>query len=126
VLHFPSRPSPWFKRYKMITESTERAPWYARLFQSVLDTAGPTALVAIATTAFLMLVVWRGLHDLDMGQDQIRADIERAHASMAAFAATQAQFNEQRQALLEKQLRILRQLCVNSAKSDIALRACVE
>lgn len=101
-------------------------PWYATLANQVLRTSGPMALITIGFAWFVMWVVWGSLQVIKENQLLIRQDIANASVKMTAFAATQETFNQQRQLLLEKQLAILRQLCVNSSKTETALKACVQ
>lgn len=101
-------------------------PWYAVLANTILRTSGPMALLTVAFSWFVMWIVWGSLQTIKENQILIRADIANAGARMGAFAAQQEQFNEGRTVLLEKQLVILRQLCVNSAKNEAAIKACVQ
>ena len=101
-------------------------PWYAVLAGTILRTSGPMALITIGFAWFVMWVVWGSLQVIKENQILIRADIAAAGTKMTAFAAQQEQFNEGRTLLLEKQLAILRQLCVNSSKTEQALKACVQ
>jgi hypothetical protein len=73
-----------------------------------------------------MWIVWGSLQTIKDTQLLIRNDIAQAGARMTAFAAQQDQFNEGRSILLEKQLAILRQLCVNSSRTEAAIKACVQ
>ena len=101
-------------------------PWYARLAEAILRTSGPMALLTVAFSWFVMWIVWGSLQTIKDNQHLIRQDIAQAGARMTAFAAQQEQFNEGRTILLEKQLAILRQLCVNSSRTESALKACVQ
>jgi hypothetical protein len=49
-----------------------------------------------------------------------------AQINMGAFAAEQRSFNERRQSQLDVQLRIMRVMCTNGAKTEAALKACME
>jgi F0F1-type ATP synthase membrane subunit b/b' len=101
-------------------------PWYAKLAESILRTSGPMALLTVAFSWFVMWIVWGSLQTIKDTQLLIRNDIAQAGARMTAFAAQQDQFNEGRSILLEKQLAILRQLCVNSSRTEAAIKACVQ
>lgn len=102
------------------------APWYARLAQSILATSGPMALVGLGLAFFLAYSVTARLLELRTSIEVNRTMLQQAQVEMRAFAARQSEYDRVRQELLEKQLRLLRQLCVNSSKSDVALRGCVE
>jgi len=84
------------------------------------------ALLTVAFSWFVMWIVWGSLQTIKDTQLLIRNDIAQAGARMTAFAAQQDQFNEGRSILLEKQLAILRQLCVNSSRTEAAIKACVQ
>lgn len=107
-------------------DSPLTGPWYAVIASTILRTSGPMALLTVAFSWFVMWVVWGSLQTIKDTQLLIRADIAAASIRMTAFSAQQEHFNEARTELLEKQLAILRQLCVNSARSETALKACVQ
>lgn len=111
---------------KMTEEVPFSGPWYGTLANQILRSSGPMALITIGFAWFVMWVVWGSLQVIKDNQILIRGDIAAAGKSMATFAAQQETFNEQRQILLEKQLAILRQLCVNSSKTEAGLKACVQ
>jgi len=95
------------------------APVYARLIQTVLKTSGPTALIALALSAFLMWMVSGSLK-------AIAGDIAAAQVKMTAFAEKQEKVDQNRALQSERELRVLRALCVNSAKTEAAREGCYE
>lgn len=111
---------------KMNDDTPLTGPWYAVLANTILRTSGPMALLTVAFSWFVMWVVWGSLQVIKDNQLLIRSDIASASVRMTAYSARQDQFNESRTELLEKQLAILRQLCVNSSRTEAALKACVQ
>ena len=97
------------------------SPAYMRFAQMVLKTSGFSGLIALALCAFLM---WM----MSTQMKVIAADIADAKVRMSGFSDQQRAWDIQRERLLEKQLGILRQVCVgvNAGKGDVALKACWE
>lgn len=94
-------------------------PAYLRIFLAVLKTSGPTVVIALILVWFMLTNVAGGLNTLENKMDT-------AAVTMGAFAAEQRAFNARRELQLDVQLRIMRTICSNGAKTDAALKACME
>jgi hypothetical protein len=90
-----------------------------RAFLAVLKTNGPTVVIAL-------VLVWFLLTNVSGGLASIQSQMSAAQINMGAFAAEQRSFNERRQSQLDVQLRIMRVMCTNGAKTEAALKACME
>lgn len=101
-------------------------PWYAKLATAILNTSGPLSLIAMGLCAFLMWTVWAQLAAINGRIGDLHAQMLEAKVEMGKFAARQLAFDEQRERLLEQQMRVLRQTCVNVSRSEAAIRACTE
>jgi hypothetical protein len=107
------------------TESRSTTGGWVGLLRAVLTTAGPVAFLATILTGFLIMVVWGRFERIEGNQRVIMTDIAGAKVSMGAFVAQHAEIERERSILLQTQVGLLRQLCVNSAKSDYQTRACL-
>jgi hypothetical protein len=96
------------------------------LLKTILTTAGPVALMATVLCGFLMFAVWGRLNTLDASAAQVLSEMRAAKVTMHQFAAAQETSEQQRTALLQSQIRLLRQVCVNGAKNDYQTRACLQ
>lgn len=96
------------------------------LLKQILTTAGPVALIATLLCAFLMYAVWGRFDRLDASNQRLLAEMQQANSMMGAFAQRSDQADRLRDNLLAAQVKLLRQLCVNSAKSDFQTRACLQ
>jgi hypothetical protein len=94
-------------------------PAYLRVLIAVLRTSGPTVVIALVLLWFVMTNVSSGLNVL-------QTKMTTASVEMGAFAAEQRAFNARRESQLDVQLRIMRTICSNGAKSEAALKACME
>jgi hypothetical protein len=72
------------------------------------------------------VLVWFLLTNVSGGLASIQTKMNSAEVSMGAFAAEQREFNDRRQTQLDIQLRIMRVMCVNGAKSESSVKACME
>ena len=52
--------------------------------------------------------------------------MQRANVAMTAFVAGNNEMNRERAQLMAQQIRLLRQLCINSAERDSQAKACSE
>ena len=102
------------------------APWYVKLTAGILSTSGPITLIALAFSAFLVYIVLVQFRTVIDNQKVIQGAMNEAQVAMRAFATTQRDYDAERQRMLELQLRILRQVCINGAKDSIAMKTCVE
>lgn len=107
-----------------VTETESTATGVVGLAGTILRTSGPMALLAIALVVFLAWGVWGRLDRLDVAEAKVLSEIATANVRMQAFSATQEQQERERSILLKSQVQLLRQLCVNSAKSDAQRLAC--
>lgn len=94
-------------------------PTWIRLFVEILKTSGPSVVIALILVWFMMNTVSSSL--VDLHNRMAAADVK-----MGAFAAEQRAFNARREFQLDVQLRIMRQVCANGAKTEAALKACME
>ena len=108
-----------FREYSSSESDAATAPWYYRLADLLVRTGGPGAIIAV-------LLCWYLVTSMNLQMRAIADMMSAANVKMAAFAASQQRYDDQRERLLDKQLAILRQMCVNSAKSETALKACLE
>jgi hypothetical protein len=95
------------------------------LLRTVLTTSGPVALIATILILFLSAAVWGRLTTIEANQARILEAMASANTRMAAFSERHIQIDLERSSLMNQQLRILRQVCVNSAKTDYQTRACL-
>lgn len=96
------------------------------IVRTILTTSGPVALLAIGLTVFLGHFVWNRLGTIEANQHAIMESMTKANVAMAAFVAQHNEVERERQLLMQTQIKLLRQLCVNSAKSEFQTRACME
>jgi hypothetical protein len=108
----------------VITSSSSSS--LVRIILEILKTNGPSVLIAIGLTGVMIWLLVFALRGIDTAIEANHQELIGAKVEMTRFAAKQNEYDRVRQELLEKQLRLLRQLCVNSSKSDVALKACVE
>ena len=94
-------------------------PAYLRLFLAVLKTSGPTVVIAL-------ILIWYMVTNVSGGLAMLDTKMNSASVTMNAFAAEQRAFNARRENQLDVQLRIMRTICSNGAKTDAALKACME
>jgi hypothetical protein len=102
------------------------APWYVKLTTGILSTSGPITLIALAFTGFLMYLVLVQFKAVLDNQKIIQDEMAAAKVSMAGFVTAQRDYDVARQRMLELQLRILRQVCINGARDSAAMKACAE
>jgi hypothetical protein len=107
------------QEYSSSESVTSASPWYYRLADLLVRTGGPGAVIAV-------LLCWYLVSSMNIQLRAITEMMTQANVKMTAFAASQQRFDDQRERLLDKQLVILRQMCVNSAKTETALKACLE
>jgi hypothetical protein len=94
-------------------------PGYIRLFLAVLKTSGPTVVIAL-------ILIWFMVTNVSGGLALLQSQMTSASSNMGAFAAEQRAFNARRENQLDVQLRIMRTICANGAKTESALKACME
>jgi hypothetical protein len=102
------------------------APWYVKLATGILSTSGPITLIALTFSGFLMYTVLVQFQTVLANQKGIQESLHNAQVAMQAFATTQRDYDAERQRMLELQLRILRQVCINGARDSAAMKACAE
>ena len=102
------------------------APWYVTLPTGILSTSGPITLIALSFSGFLMYIVLVQFQAVLANQKTIQDSMHNAQVAMWAFATTQRDYDAERQRMLELQLRLLRQVCINGARDSSAMKACVE
>lgn len=94
------------------------------LVRTVLTTSGPVALLAIALTVFLGYFVWDRLSVIEHNQGTILGEMNKANVEMTGFVKQHQEIEAERAILLRSQVNLLRQLCVNSARTELQTRAC--
>jgi hypothetical protein len=117
------------REYEEGTMTLPNGSWLG-LLRTILTTSGPVALLATLLCAFVMWVVYEGgnkrFDRLDASNAGLHAQMTEATQSMSAFASRATSNDTLRDALLAKQIALLRQVCVNSAKTDYQTRACLQ
>jgi hypothetical protein len=98
---------------------------YAKIIQTILTTSGPIALIALALVAFLMYSVRIDLGRLDAGVRANQLEIQSAKVSMHAFVAQQIELDRVNANQLALLIKISQQSCLNSARSEIAVKGCL-
>lgn len=93
-------------------------PWLKMLL-AVLKTYGVATVIAL-------WLVWVMTHTVVGGITDIKDEMSAANKAMSAFAARQDAYDRERSELLKVQLRISRQTCANSAKTDDQRKGCWE
>lgn len=101
-------------------------PWYAQIMRTILQTSGPVALIALALVWFLMWAVTAQIAAVRQSVEVNHTEIQAAKVTMHAFAQRQIDAEQRRELQLELQLRLLRQVCINSARTESATRACLD
>jgi len=96
------------------------------LFKTILTTAGPVALIATLLCGFLMYAVWGRFDRLDASNEQLGKQMASAGEGMRAFAEKTMLNDKIRDDLLASQIKILRQMCINSARTELQTRACLQ
>jgi len=94
-------------------------PASVRLFLAILRTSGPSVVIAL-------FLIWFITTNVTTSLGAIKTQMDSSHTNMTAFAAEQREFNSRRESQLSVQLRIMRVMCANGAKTDTALKACME
>jgi hypothetical protein len=102
------------------------APWYVKTITSVLYNSGPITLIALAFSGFLMYIVLVQFKTVIDNQKLIQDEMVAAKVEMRGFVLSQRDYDASRQRMLELQLRILRQVCINGARDSAAMKACAE
>jgi len=96
------------------------------LLKSILTTAGPVALIATLLCGFLMYATWGRFDRLDASNEQLGKQMASAGEGMRAFAEKTTLNDKIRDDLLASQIKILRQMCINSARTELQTRACLQ
>lgn len=96
------------------------------LLKSILTTAGPVALIATLLCGFLMYATWGRFDRLDASNEQLSKQMAAAGEGMRAFAERVTASDLARDQLLAKQIAVLRQMCINSARTELQTRACLQ
>ena len=94
-------------------------PSWLKLALAILKSQG------IATVIALWLV-WFVLTSVSGGITQVKDEMSVANKAMTAFVARQDAYDRERGELLKVQLRISRQTCANSAKTEFDRKGCWE
>ena len=95
------------------------------LVKTILTTSGPLALMALALAGFLGYAVWGRLDHIDLAQTVLINEMNRANMNMSTFVKMHEQIERDRTATLVAELKILRQVCLNSAHTDAQGRGCI-
>lgn len=98
---------------------------YLSLIRTILTTSGPVALVAIGLTIFLCWVIWGRLNVIESNQKTIMSEMNSANVAMRSFVTAHTELERQRGDMMGSQIRLLRQLCVNSSRSPEQTRGCL-
>lgn len=110
---------------EITTSSSSTTGGWAGVVRTILTTSGPVALLAIMLSAFLGYAVWGQLERLENNDAKILSSMGEAKVSMGAFVAQHMQIESDRSLLLQSQVKLLRQLCVNAAKTEAQARGCL-
>jgi hypothetical protein len=110
---------------ELSTSSSSTTGGWIGLIRIILTTSGPVALLAILLSAFLGYAVWGRLDRIENNQGKILGEMGGAKVSMSAFVAQHMQIENERSLLLQSQVKLLRQLCVNAAKTETQARGCL-
>lgn len=92
--------------------------------RSILRDSGTVGLLAAALTVFMMVVVWYRFNTVEANQAAILTAMTRANINMSAFTAQHNEIEASRSILMQSQVKLLRLLCQNSAKSEFQLAKC--
>jgi uncharacterized protein with beta-barrel porin domain len=95
------------------------------LLRTVLTTSGPVALLAMLLAAFLGYAVWGRLDRIEASQSVMLNEMTTARVAMTAFSQLHGEIEAQRSILLRSQIGLLRQLCVNSARTEAQVAKCL-
>lgn len=92
---------------------------------AVLKTSGPAAVIAILLVLYLTGDQSKKLDAIVGTQNTIMGKLSSAQIEMTKFAATHMEEDRTKNALLASQIALLRQLCVNTAKTPEQTRGCL-
>jgi hypothetical protein len=92
--------------------------------RSILRDSGTVGFLAVLLAIFLMVVVWYRFNAVESNQTTIMNGITSAQVSMREFAGAQREIERQRSTLMQSQVKLLRLLCQNSAKSEFQSAKC--
>jgi hypothetical protein len=92
--------------------------------RSILQDSGTIGLLAVVLAVFMMTAIWYRIRGIEDRQSEIIGKIMASQVSMGAFAAQHNEIESQRSILMQSQIKLLRLLCQNSAKSEFQSAKC--
>lgn len=108
-----------------MVDSYDSGGWLSAL-REILKTSGPIALIALLLIWFLMTSVNQSLSSVHDEITETKKQMQKAEVNMEAFVARQQTMDQIKIDQNNLMLRILRQMCVNTAEGPVARNGCYE
>jgi hypothetical protein len=101
-------------------------PWYVNLLETILKTSGPIAVVALVLVWYLMTSISTGLRNVTLAVETNHIEIQAAKVTMHEFVAKQNEIDTVKVRQNDLILKIMRQVCINGATTEVARAGCLQ